>query len=131
MKLTPILCVLSVLLLTACASQILQEYVGNPVQTVMLDYGPPVNAFDMPDKSRVFQWSMTQSYTTPIQVSTYGTGTAVGTGNFATGWMNNNSIITGGQTFTDTCIYSLFTKWNKEEKTWYVTGFKPPNIMCE
>ncbi len=123
--------IVAFLTLTGCASQIMQAYVGQPIQTVMLDYGPPANAFDMPDKTRVFQWMMNQSYTTPIYVNTYGSATAMGTGNIANGWMNSNSTITGGQTFTSTCVYSLFTKWNKKESTWYVTGFKKPDLSCE
>lgn len=122
---------LAFLTLAGCASQTMQGYVGKPIQAVMLDQGPPVNAFDMPDKTRVFQWAENHSYTTPIHVNTYGRTTPIGTGNVANTWMTSNSTIIGGQTFTSTCIYSLFTKWNKEEKTWYVTGFKKPDLSCE
>lgn len=119
------------LTLAGCASQIMQGYVGQPVQNVMLDYGAPQNAFDMPDKTRVFQWEMSDSYTTPTHVNTYGSGSAYGYGNSANVWMTSNSTITGGQTINSKCVYSLFARWNKKDQSYYVTGFKKPNIMCE
>jgi hypothetical protein len=119
------------LTLSGCASQIMQSYVGQPVQNVMLDYGPPQNAIDMPDKTRVFQWVMNSSYTTPVQVNTHGTGSAYGYGNHASVWMTSNSTITGGQTINSQCVYSLFTRWDENTKSYYVTGFKKPDIMCE
>ena len=58
-----------VLSVGACASAIMQSYMGKPLQVVMLDYGPPANAFDMPDGSRAFQWVITSTYTTPMTVT--------------------------------------------------------------
>ncbi len=134
-----LLVVLFVCVLSACASQIMQSYIGQPVQAIMLDYGAPSNAFDMPDKTRVFQWSMSTSYITPINVhttgnvNTLGSGTAIGNSfhGSANSWMNSNTQITGGQTYNNNCVYSMFTKWNEKDKTWYVTGFKAPKLMCE
>ena len=94
---------------------------------VMLDYGPPANAFDMPDGQRVFQWTQNVSYTTPVNVHTTGNVNAYGNN----AWVNSNSVITGGQTVTDSCIYSLYADWDKKQKTWFITGFKKPNFMCE
>jgi hypothetical protein len=119
------------LMLFGCASQIMQGYVGQPIQTVMLDYGPPVNAFDMPDGQRVFQWTQDVSQTTPVNVNTTGNVNTLATGYGATSWVNSNTVITGGQTYTDTCIYSLFANWDKKQKVWIISGFKKPKLMCE
>ncbi len=122
---------LCVLTLSACASSIMQSYVGKSVQDVMLDYGAPDNAFDMPDGRRVFQWVKESSYTTPINVHTSGRGTGSVYGRNITSWTSSNSVITGGQTVKSDCVYSLFAEWNKSVKAWYITGFKKPNLMCE
>ena len=65
----------ALLSLSACASQIMQGYVGKPIQSAMVDYGPPVNAFDMGDGRRAFQWVMNQTYIMPTNVRNYGTAT--------------------------------------------------------
>lgn len=119
------------LVLSGCASQAMQSYVGHPVQEVMLEYGPPANAFDMPDKTRVFQWKMEDHYTAPTRVNTYSTGNTYGAGNSSSIWMSSNSTITGGETYSQECLYSMFAKWNKSQKTYIITGFKKPDLMCE
>ena len=67
-----------VALLTGCASQIMQGYVGKDVREVMLDYGAPANAFDMGDGRRAFQWVIGSSYTTPVSAKTTGNVNAIG-----------------------------------------------------
>ncbi|MDR6665046.1 hypothetical protein J2X71_001304 [Rhizobium sp. 1399] len=34
-------------MLAACASQIMKSYVGVPIGSVMLDYGPPDNVYEL------------------------------------------------------------------------------------
>ena len=46
---------IGILILSGCASQIMNSYVGNDVREVMVDYGTPANAFDMGDGRRAFQ----------------------------------------------------------------------------
>jgi hypothetical protein len=145
-KLVSLLMVLGIA--TGCASQIMQGYVGKDVREVMLDYGPPANAFDMGDGRRAFQWVLESSYTTPTYVTTTGTvtgtttgtamgiapGTATYTGNTATGytaWVNTNTQIHGGQTITSKCFYTLFATWNEANNGWTVVGFRKPKFMCE
>ena len=38
------------LILSACASQIMKSYIGAPISSVMLDYGPPDNVYDHPSR---------------------------------------------------------------------------------
>jgi len=110
-----------------CASQIMKSYVGKDVREVMLDYGAPANAFDMGDDRRAFQWVMDSSYTTPTQVNTTGSVSAYG----PTAWVNSNTTITGGQTITSRCAYTLFARWNSGREGWVVTDFKSPKLLCE
>ncbi len=118
---------IAVTLLTGCASQIMNSYVGKDVREVMLDYGPPANAFDMGDGRRAFQWVMNSSYTTPTTATTTGTVNSYG----SSSWVNSNTMITGGQTITSNCVYTLFGRWNENTSGWSVTEFKKPNLMCE
>lgn len=115
------------LALVGCATQIMKSYVGKDVREVMLDYGPPLNAFDMGDGRRAFQWTMDGSYTTPITATSTGTVSNIG----STAWVNSNTTISGGQTINSTCIYTLFGRWNDERRGWLISDFKSPSLMCE
>jgi hypothetical protein len=114
-------------LLIACASQIMQRYVGKDVREIVIDYGPPANAFDMGDGRRAFQWVMRNSQTMPVVATT--TGTVSAYGNMA--WVNSNTTISGGQTINSQCVYTLFARWNEGANGWTVTEFRRPNLMCE
>jgi len=114
-------------LITGCASQIMQSYVGKDVREAMLDYGPPANAFDMGDGRRAFQWAINSSYTTPSYATT--TGNIYGSG--PTAWVTTNTVITGGQTINSRCIYTVFGRWNTQRNGWVIESFRPPNFMCE
>ncbi len=118
---------IGILVLSGCASQIMNSYVGNDVREVMVDYGTPDNAFDMGNGRRAFQWIMNDNYTTPTTVTT--------TANINTydsnSWVNSNTIITGGQTMNSKCIYTMFGRWNEDRQGWYITDFKKPSLMCE
>ena len=76
----------------------------------MLDYGPPINTFDMGNGKRAFQWIMNNSYTTPSYAQTNGSATTAGlvtnsnTVNYQT-WISLNTVITGGQTINNQCVY--------------------------
>jgi len=130
---------LILLFVSGCASQIMQGYVGKDVRDIMLDYGPPANAFDMGDGRRAFQWVIDSSFTTPTYVTTTGAVNTSGTVNtygntsygHANSWVNSNSVIHGGQTINSRCIYTLFGVWNEARNGWDVVGFKSPRLDCE
>ena len=135
--------IVTIFILSGCASKIMQSYVGKDVRMAMVDYGPPQNAFDIGNGTRAFQWVMRSSYKTPTYISSnsYGSGygnvygTRYGSGFNATynanAWVNTNTVITGGQTIHSKCVYTVFAKWSNERKGWIITGFKKPNLMCE
>ncbi len=114
------------LALGACATQIMQGYVGKTLRDAMLDYGPPANAFDMPDGSRAFQWSMTSTYVTPTMVTNSGTVTPVGN----TAIWSQHTQITGGQAISGECIYSMFARWDDARNAWVFYDFHRPSLMC-
>ncbi len=44
------------MLLTACASTVMKTYIGAPITSVMLDYGPPDNIYSLGPGQQAFQW---------------------------------------------------------------------------
>ena len=115
------------LALVGCASQILNSYVGKDVRQAVVKYGPPANALDMGDGRRAFQWVMNSSYTTPVNATTTGTVNSSG----PTAWYTSNTLITGGQTFSYRCVYTLYAKWEEARQGWIGVGYETPNIMCQ
>ena len=109
--------------LAACASQIMEGYVGKSITEPMLDYGRPTSVFDLPDGRRAFQWQITDSGYTPI--STPSTSTIYGNG----GWATVTTTDTNYVPYSQTCLYTLFGK--PRGKDWIVVGFKKPGLMCE
>lgn len=105
----------------------MQGYLGQPLQAAMIDYGPPQNAFDMPDGTRAFQWVMSSTYVTPTNVNNYGNAYAAGN---AVNWYQNTQI-TGGQPITNECAYTMFARWSDAQNAWVFTSFKKPKMLCE
>lgn len=110
--------------LSACASATMRGYMGEPLQNAMLDYGPPANAFDMPDGSRAFQWVINTTYVTPA----YATQTITPIGRNM--WMTNTRI-DGGQAITSGCVYTMLARWDEAQNTWVFYDFRRPSLGCE
>lgn len=119
--------IVALLLLTGCASQIMRSYIGKDIREVVLEYGPPANAMDMGDGRRAFQWIMNSTYTTPVIANTTGSATTTG----YTTWVNSNTTVSGGQSVSSSCVYTLFATWDEASKSWRVVDFKKPKFMCE
>ena len=113
-----ILCVLTAVFVSGCASQMMQGYVGKDITEVVLDYGPPTNGMELPDGRIAFQWNRSASYTTPATTNIYNYG------NYAT------ATTYGGGTTNYECLYTMFAKPNPQ-KSHTVVGFKAPTLMCE
>jgi hypothetical protein len=91
-------------LVSGCASTVMEGYVGKDITEVILAEGPPMNKLVLPDGRTAFQWSKTVS---SISINQYG------------GYGHN----------TD-CVYTYFAKENREG-SYTVTGFQSPELECE
>jgi hypothetical protein len=109
---------IAALLLAGCATQIMEGYVGKPIQEAMLDYGAPTSRIDMPDGTVAYQWRMTTSATTPITANTFGYPNGM-----------SQTVVSGGQTVTSDCLYTLFVRTG-DDGVERVAGFKKPSLMC-
>ncbi|PZO54906.1 MAG: hypothetical protein DCF16_04190 [Alphaproteobacteria bacterium] len=105
----------------------MQRYVGETLQEAMIDYGPPTNAFDMPDGSRAFQWVMNSTFVTPTTITNSGTVRPTG---YSATWTQNTQI-TGGQPITSTCAYTMIARWDDARNAWVFTEYRRPRTLCE
>ena len=117
----------ALLAVAGCASQVMKGYVGQPIQAVMAERGPPAGAFDMPDGRRAFQWSLSRSYVMPTMATNIGQAYPIGN----SVWWQQNTQISGGQRIGGTCIYTLFARWNDGANAWIIDGFQKPLRACE
>ena len=121
--------ILVVSLLAACASSHMKQYVGRDIREVMLDSGPPINAFDMPDGTRAFQFRWGGgTYSVPQTTSTTGSVTAIG----HSAWFQSQSITSGGGTVTsEGCVITYFANWNAQSNGWIVVSYRvPKQLVC-
>ncbi|KIC49205.1 hypothetical protein RA29_12190 [Tateyamaria sp. ANG-S1] len=113
----------AVLTLSACASQVMEGYVGKSITEPMLDYGQPAAVFDLPDGRRAFQWSISSWGSVPI-VST-DTRTSGGVGD----WADVTRTRTISIPVEETCLYTLYGVPRGND--WIVTGYRQPSLDCE
>lgn len=116
-------------ILGACASTHMKQYVGLDIRYVILDSGPPIYAFDMPDDTRAFQFRWGGG-TFVVPQSTTTTGNVTSVGNSA--WFQQQSITTGGGVVTsEGCVITYFSRWNEEKRGWIVESFRvPKQLVC-
>lgn len=108
--------------LSACASQVMQGYVGKSITEPMLDYGRPTDVFELGNNRRAFQWEITSSGSIPI--TTPSTSTIFGSG----GWANVTTNTTTYSPYEQTCRYTLTAIASGED--WIVDGYREPTFMC-
>jgi hypothetical protein len=113
--------VIAALSLAGCATEVMKGFVGHDVTDVIVKYGPPANAFDLPDGRRAFQWRQDSTYFSP------GTTTYNGTtyGNHTTG----TAVTTGAYAGVSTCYYTLYAQPGPNNR-WTVVGFEQPTFEC-
>ena len=113
---------MAVFVLSGCATSVMQGYVGQDVTQVMLERGPPVNVFELPDGRTAFQWQLTTGTVMPTTT----TFTGASAGGFSTG----QAFTTGGGLLSQTCTYTLYGQENPQG-SYTVVGFEPPAFGCD
>ncbi|WP_432444415.1 hypothetical protein [Rhizobium lusitanum] len=123
MKRLPVgIAVLAVLLmLTACASQIMKSYIGEPISSVMLDYGPPDNVYDLRPGERAYQWRQKKTQVVAGQSSGEVRQTRRG--------RRYEVTETPGYVEQTECFYTFYARSSGSD--WYVTSFRQPSLECE
>jgi len=116
-------------LLCGCVSTHMKQYVGKDIREVILDSGPPINAMDMGDGVRAFQFRWGGgTYSVPQTTTTNGTVSIYGN----TAWLNSSSITSGGGTFhSEGCLISYLTTWSDSHQSWIVSSIRyPKRLVC-
>jgi hypothetical protein len=109
------------LILSACASQIMKSYIGAPISSVMLDYGPPDNVYDLGPGARAYQWRKQKTQVVPGQSSGEIRDTRRG--------KRYEVTETPGYVEHTECFYTFYTRGSGSD--WYVTSFRQPLLECE
>ncbi len=113
--------------ITGCVTDRFKTYSGSDIRDVMIDYGPPDSAFDLEGGWRAFQWIVHNSYTTPTHITTHRTLTNP---KDYDSWISRRSTIVGGETVSNSCLYTLFATWEEARKTWIVSNERQPRTSC-
>jgi hypothetical protein len=111
------------IVLSGCASQIMESYVGKSVQEPILDYGPPVNVMQLEDGRRAYQWRLTQSGAVPVSSPSY--ATAYGSGGMVTAYGSTTTFVP----YSQDCVYTLTAR--EQGGRWIVDGYRRPSLACE
>jgi hypothetical protein len=117
------------LVVVGCASTHMRQYLGKDIREVVLDSGPPINIFDMPDSTRAFQFRWGGgTYIVPQTTTT--TGAVMAVGNSA--WFQNQSITTGGGVVTsEGCVITYLTTWDPQRQAWIGSRYRiPKQLVC-
>lgn len=107
--------------LTACASTVMKGYIGAPITSVMLDYGPPDNIYSMGPGQQAYQWR--KNKTQVVAGSSSGEVRSTRHGE------RYEVSETPGYVERIDCFYTFYTRNAGSE--WYVTSFRQPSLECE
>lgn len=135
--------IISTTFFTACASGIMQGYIGKNIEEAILDYGPPSNIIDLSDGRRAYQLVRGKLTTLPSfsRTSTYGNSSTSITGQAKGDRFNANSNTSGSSisstsnsgsmTVEGRCVYTLIAAFYKDKKAWIIEEFRKPDFLCE
>ncbi|CAN7382273.1 hypothetical protein [Rhizobium rhizogenes] len=107
--------------LAACASTVMKSYIGAPITSVMLDYGPPDNIYSMGPGQQAYQWR--KNKTQVVAGSSSGEVRSTRHGE------RYEVSETPGYVERIDCFYTFYTRNSGSE--WYVTSFRQPSLECE
>lgn len=107
--------------LAGCASDIMKNYVGQPVESVVLDYGPPTAIVDLGQGERAYQWR---------KISTNAVaGTSTGEVRHTKNGTVYEETETPGYVERQECFYTFFARASGGR--WFITNFRKPKLECE
>jgi hypothetical protein len=102
-----------------------KSYLGHDVAEIVRDYGIPLNAFDLPNGQREFQWAIGWGY----QSATYADTLERVTSRGDRAWTASNVPIAGGRPITGDCVFTLVGIWSESVHSWKVTAVRGPTMI--
>lgn len=115
------LILITFLVVTGCASDIMQKHVGRDITSVMAKYGPASNEFMLPDGRKAFQWEIIETDYVSEQTEWEEERTENG---------QRGSVSSGGGYVSESvCYYTFYTR-EFANKGWEIVGFEKPTFEC-
>ena len=111
----------ALLAMSACASDIMKNYVGQPVESVVLDYGPPTAIVDLGSGERAYQWRKISTNVVAGSTSGEVRHTKRGT--------EYQTTETPGYVESQECFYTFYAR--SSGGRWFITNFRQPKLECE
>lgn len=108
-------------LLAGCASDTMKTYIGQPVESVIIDYGPPTNILELGWNERAYQW---RKISTNVV-----SGSSSGEIRDTRRGMRYEEYSTPGYLEEQECFYSFYARM--QQGRWYITNFRQPKLECE
>ena len=118
----PIILTLGAIPLSGCASTIMKGYVARDISSVVANYGPPINSFDLPNGQRAFQWEIIDTSYVPETI-TYDNQNG-------RGYRRGSEVRSGGYVKETACYYTFYAS-AAPNGGWTITGFEKPSFDCE
>ena len=110
-------------LLTGCASDIMQTYLGQPLEAAMARYGPPDASFDLPDGRRAYQWAEVSTTVSPGYAVTR-------TRRDGGGGSATRTELSPPTTSVSRCFYTMYARQDPATRGWVFDSFEPPALGC-
>ncbi|WP_181170616.1 hypothetical protein [Mesorhizobium sp. B2-6-2] len=107
--------------LSACASDVMKNYVGQPLESVVLDYGPPTAVVELGQGERAYQWR---------KISTNAvSGSSSGEVRRTKHGSEYEVTETPGYIERQECFYTFYAR--SSGGRWFITNFRKPKLECE
>lgn len=107
-------------------------YEGRLIQEFIYDFGDPVNAYDLPDGRRVFQWKAEGVYGTAKAAVGVSSKPQLSPGGHdrMPQYLSSNQSIPGGRPMADLCVRNATTLWHSDYRTWVILSSQAPGVIC-
>lgn len=107
--------------LSGCASDMMKSYIGQPVESVIIDYGPPIAVLELGQGERAYQWRKISTNVVSGSTSGETRDTRHGT--------RYEETTTPGYVQEQECFYTFYAR--SSGGRWFVTNFRQPKLECE
>ena len=117
------------LTLSGCVSTYMKAFIGKDIREVMMTEGPPINAFDLGDGRRAFQYKFGGGAIVTPQVSST-TGSATTVGNSV--WLEQRTITQPAAIIeSEGCLISYIAEFSPAKSAWTVVDIRyPKRLVC-
>jgi hypothetical protein len=116
-------------LLSGCVSTHMKVFVGKDIREVMMIEGPPINAFDLGEGRRAFQYRFGGGkFALPQTSNTTGTATVIGN----SVWLDQRTITQPATVVeSEGCLISYIAEYSATKSNWTVVDIRyPKRLVC-